>query len=166
MFNTLEGGDNQKMATLTRWDPFGEMQRLTDKMMHGWFGRGTLGDGGEFGFTPAVDIYEDDHNIYVNAELPGVKPDEVKISVENDVLTLSGQRKLEREDKREGYHRMECSYGSFTRSFALPEAADAENVDAELDSGVLKVKIAKRPEVAPKRIPVKAHAVEPTAKIK
>ena len=82
-------------------------------------------------------------------------PEDVTISVENNVLTLSGERKLEREDKREGYHRIESSYGTFTRSFVLPESADAEKVDANLSDGVLTVRIPKRPEAAPKRIEVK-----------
>lgn len=140
------------MATLSRWDPFNEMQRLTDQLFRGW-----TGAGGEMqNFAPAVDIYEDDGMITVQAQLPGVKAEDVHIDVENNVLTISGERKLEREDKREGYHRIESSYGSFTRSFVLPESADAEKVDASLSDGVLNVRIPKRPEAAPKRIEVKA----------
>lgn len=140
------------MAILSRWDPFNEMQRLTDQLFRGW-----TGSGGEMqNFAPAVDIYEDEGTITVQAQVPGVKAEDVHIDVENNVLTLSGERKLEREDKREGYHRIESSYGSFTRSFVLPEAADAEKVEAGLSDGVLTVRIAKRPESAPKRIEVKA----------
>lgn len=139
------------MATLSRWDPFNEMQRLTDQLFRGWTGMG-----GEMqNFAPAVDIYEDDGMITVQAQLPGVKAEDVHIDVENNVLTISGERKLEREDKREGYHRIESSYGSFTRSFVLPESADAEKVEAGLSDGVLTVRITKRPEAAPKRIEVK-----------
>jgi HSP20 family protein len=141
------------MATLSRWDPFNEMQRLTDQLFRGWTGAG----GGEMqSFAPAVDIYEDDGTITVQAQVPGVKAEDVHIDVENNVLTMSGERKLEREDKREGYHRIESSYGSFTRSFVLPESANAEKVEANLSDGVLTVRIGKRPEAAPKRIEVKA----------
>jgi HSP20 family protein len=146
------------MATLSRFDPFGEMQRLTDQMLRAW-GGGILGERGSF--APAVDIYETDDAIEVKAELPGVKPQDVHIEVENNVLTLSGDRKLEREDKREGYRRIESSYGSFSRSFALPESCDPDKVDAELDEGILRVRIAKKPEVTPKRIEVKSHQPEP-----
>ncbi len=144
------------MATLTRWDPFGEMQRLTDQMFRAWGG----GEGGSRTFAPAVDIYEDDDAIYVKAELPGVKPEDVHIDVENDVLTVRGERKLERDDKREGYHRIESSYGLFTRSFALPESVDTEHVEADMSEGVLEVKIPKKPEVAPRRIEVRSHGGE------
>jgi len=138
------------MATLSRWDPFNEMQRLTDQLFRGWTGKGEMET-----FAPAVDIYEDENMITVQAQVPGVKTEDVHIDIENNVLTLSGERKLEREDKREGYHRIESSYGSFTRSFVLPESADAEKVEASLSEGVLNVRIPKRPEAAPKRIEVK-----------
>jgi len=139
------------MATLSRWNPFNEIQRLRDELI-----RGFSGQIGEMeNFAPAVDIYEDDAMISVSAQLPGVKAEEVNIEVENGVLTISGERKLEREDKREGYHRIESSYGSFTRSFVLPESADAEKVEANLSEGVLTVRIPKRPEAAHKRIEVK-----------
>jgi HSP20 family protein len=139
------------MAILSRWNPFNEMQRLTDQLVRGW-----PGQGGEMqNFAPAVDIYEDDGMITVSAQLPGVKAEEVNIDVENNVLTISGERRLEREDKREGYHRIESSYGAFTRSFVLPESADSEKVEANLSEGVLTVRIPKRPEAAHKRIEVK-----------
>jgi HSP20 family protein len=147
------------MATLSRWDPFGEMQRLTDQMFRA-FG----GDVERRTFAPAVDIYEDDTSISLKAELPGVKPEDVNISVENNVLTMSGERKLERSEEREGYHRLERSYGSFTRSFALPESVNADDVEADLSDGVLTLRIPKRAQVAAKRIEVKSHA-EPAAKI-
>jgi HSP20 family protein len=145
------------MATMSRWDPFNEMQRLTDQVLRGWNGdrasRGT--------FAPAVDIYEDDQAIYLKAELPGVKPEDVDVRVENNVLTLSGERKLEREEDRDGYHRIESVYGVFTRSFVLPETAKADEVDAEMHDGVLTIRIAKKPEVQPKRVQVKSQGETP-----
>jgi HSP20 family protein len=104
---------------LGRWDPFSEMSRLQDEM----YGRGSSRTMG--GFTPAVDIYEEKDAIYLTAELPGVKPEDVHISVDKGVLTLRGERKMECEDKQEGYHRVERSYGSFTRSF-VPRRTEAE----------------------------------------
>jgi HSP20 family protein len=143
------------MGTLSRWDPFGEMQRLTDQMFRTWpFDERRT-------FAPAVDIYEDNEAITVRAELPGIKAQDVKISIENNVLTLSGERKLERSDEREGYHRIESSYGMFSRSFVLPESLKADEVEADMDEGVLTVRIPKKPEVAPKRIQVKAHGEGP-----
>jgi HSP20 family protein len=144
------------MGSLSRWDPFGEMQRITDQMFRPLFGgeeRRT--------FAPAVDIYEDADAITVKAEVPGIKPEDVNISVENNVLTLSGERKLERSEEREGYHRIESSYGSFTRSFVLPESCNADEVEADMTEGILTLRIPKKAEIAPKRIPVKAHAEAP-----
>ena len=140
------------MAILNRWDPFTEIARLQDEMSRHFLQteRRTAG------FIPPVDIYEDKDAVYLKAELPGVKPDEVKLAVENNVLTITGERKLEKEDKREGYHRVERSYGTFTRSFALPNGLAADQVAAELTDGVLNVKIPKKAEVQPKRIEVKA----------
>jgi HSP20 family molecular chaperone IbpA len=103
-------------SLIRRFDPFAEMSRLQDEM-GGLFG----GDSRRSGFTPLVDIYEDKEGFHVKAELPGVKPEEVHVNVENNMLTLRGERKLEKEDKREGYHRIERAYGSFP---ALSRAAE------------------------------------------
>jgi len=139
------------MATLSRWDPFGEMQRLTDQLFRGI---GTEERGRVF--SPPVDIFEDQDAIYVKAELPGVSPENVEVNVENDVLTIRGERKMEAEEHRGGYLRMESIHGTFTRSFALPESVDAEKVEADLSDGVLTVRIPRKPEVAPKRVEVRA----------
>jgi HSP20 family protein len=146
------------MAILSRWDPFNELQRLTDQIL-----RTGAPEGAARTFAPAVDIFEDENAVYVKAEVPGVSAKDVHIDVENNVLTIHGERKLEREDKREGYHRIETMYGTFTRSFSLPESADAEHVEADLNDGMLTVKIPKKPEVSPKRIEVKAKSPEKVA---
>jgi HSP20 family protein len=140
------------MAFLNRWDPFTEIARLQDEMSRQFLSseRRTAG------FIPPVDIYEEKDAIYVKAELPGVKPEEVHLNVENNILTLNGERKLQHEDKREGYHRVERTYGSFTRSFALPNNVAADQVEADISDGVLTVKIPKRAEAQPKRIAVKS----------
>jgi HSP20 family protein len=140
------------MAFLNRWDPFSEIARLQDEM-----GRQlATSERRTAGFIPPVDIYEEKDAIYVKTEIPGVKPDEVQLHVENDILTLTGERKLAHEDKREGYHRVERTYGTFTRSFALPKNVAGDQVEAELTDGVLTVKIPKKAETQPKRIAVKS----------
>jgi HSP20 family protein len=139
------------MAYLNRWDPFTEIARLQDEMsrhLHPTERRAS-------GFVPLVDIYEDKDAIFVKAELPGVKSEDVQLHVENNILTLSGERKLEKKEDREGYHRVERSYGTFTRSFALPNSVAADQVEAELTDGVLNVRIPKKATPQPKRITVK-----------
>jgi HSP20 family protein len=138
-------------SLIRRFDPFAEMSRLQDEMGN-LFG----GDARRAGFTPAVDIYEDKEGFHVKAELPGLKPEEVHVNVENNMLTLRGERKLEKEDKREGYHRIERAYGSFQRSFVLPNSADAEKVQAEMKDGVLAVLIPKKATAQARRVEVKS----------
>ena len=135
---------------LSRWDPLAEIGRLQDQFAR-WAGQeqGTT-------FTPPIDIFDDNDAIVVKAEVPGMKPDDVHISVENNVLTMRGERKLERADKREGYHRIERSYGSFVRSFSLPNGVDGEHVEAEMSDGLLTVRVPKKAAPEPKRIEVKA----------
>jgi HSP20 family protein len=101
-----------------------------------------------------VDIYEDENSIVLEADLPGVKPEDFKLSIENYKLSLSGERKFEREQKGENYHRVERSYGSFTRTFALPSTVNVDNVKAEFKDGVLRVTLAKREEVKARQIEV------------
>jgi HSP20 family protein len=140
------------MAYLNRWDPFSEIARLQDQMSRHFH----TGEARQPSFTPAVDIFEDKDAIYVKAELPGVKPDQVQLQVENDILTITGERKLEKAEDRDGYHRVERTYGSFTRSFALPKNVASDQVDAEMADGVLTVKVPKRPTPTAKRIEVKS----------
>ena len=107
-------------------------------------------------FVPAVDIYEDEHNIVLTAETPGVDEKDLDIRVENNVLTISGERKMENEEKQDNFHRIERSYGRFTRSFTLPPTVDADNVKAEFNNGVLKITLAKREEAKPKQIKIES----------
>lgn len=132
---------------LTRFDPFAELNRFQREMSRSFEPNGWM---------PAVDIFEDKESIQVRAEIPGVKNEDVKIDVENNILTLRGDRKLENEDKKDGYHRIERFYGSFTRQFMLPRTVDAEHIDAQLKDGVLTVRIPKKAEVKPRSIAVKS----------
>jgi HSP20 family protein len=143
------------MATLTRWDPFRELQKAQDEMARLFDNRLTARGGESVGWTPNVDIYEDGEGVSLRFDLAGVEPKDVDIRFENGLLTLKGERKLEREDKRDNYHRVELSYGTFTRSFSLPGSIDAEKIKAESKNGVLTVYLPKKPEAKPKAIQVK-----------
>ena len=139
---------------LTLWDPFAEMNRLHNSLFHRAWEEGLPE------FKPSVDIYEEEKAFLVKADLAGVKPEDIKIELDKNVLTVSGERKLEKKEEKEGkngYHRIERRYGSFTRSFTLPESAEAEGIDADYRDGVLTVTIPKRPESQPREIKVEAH---------
>ena len=142
------------MAILNHWDPFSEIARLQDQFARArdWAPEARRAPT----FAPAVDIFETKDAIVLKAELPGVKPEEVNVNVENNVLTVSGERKLEARDEREGYHRVERTYGTFTRSFAVPNNVAADAVEAELTEGVLTVRLPKKAEAQPKKVTVRA----------
>jgi len=106
-------------------------------------------------WTPLVDITEDDKEYLIKAELPEVKKEEVKVTVENGLLTISGERKIEKEEKGKRYHRVERAYGSFLRSFSLPDDADGTKVNADFKDGLLRVHLAKSENAKPKQIEVK-----------
>jgi HSP20 family protein len=106
-------------------------------------------------WMPLVDIAEDDKEYLITAELPEVKKDDVKVTLENGVLTITGERKFEKEEKNKKWHRVERAYGSFARTFALPEDGDAAKVNAEFKDGILKVRVAKSEAARPKQIEVK-----------
>lgn len=145
------------MTGLTRWDPFAEMAKLQDSW--NWlfdFGtRNGLRTAGNF--SPPVDIYEDAEGITLRAELPGVDPADVEVKIEDDTLTISGSRKLEKEDKRENYHRIERTFGSFMRSFSLPAYVDVDKVKATNRNGVLEIFLPRKPESKPRKIDVRVH---------
>lgn len=148
------------MTRKTVWDPLQEFSELQNRLTH-LFGRTALrpGNGEETlaiaDWAPAVDISEDNKEFLVKAELPGLKREEVKVTVEDGVLSITGERKVEKEEKNKKYHRIERSYGSFVRSFTLPEGADAAKVNAEFKDGVLNVHLAKSPSAQPKAIEIK-----------
>lgn len=117
-------------------------------------------------FTPAVDVVEREEAYLLVAEVPGVNPNEIELSVENDVLTLKGERKSENEEQRDGYRRVERRYGSFSRSFVLPQGTHLDNIEARVESGILTVTIPKVPTATPRKIEIKAGGfVDKTKKI-
>jgi len=142
------------MAFLTRYDPFRDLARLQEEMSR-LFDDRIVGPAESLGWTPACDIYEDGEEVVVRAALSGVDPKDVDIRFENGVLTLKGERKMEKEEKKENYHRVETSYGAFTRTFSLPATVDAEKIRAESKNGVLAIHLPKKPEAKPKAIQVK-----------
>ena len=144
------------MTVLTRWEPFREFATLQDRMNRLF--RDTYGSEEDSltttSFAPPVDVYEDEHNITLKVEVPGIDEKDIDVRLENNVLTVHGERKFEKEEKEENYRRVERRYGSFTRSFTLPTTVDAENVTANYDKGVLKIQLAKKSEAKPKQIKV------------
>ncbi len=149
------------MNALTTWDPFRELDELQNRLAT-IFGRAPVRKNGEKDeamkvaeWAPLVDITEDEKEYLIKAELPEVKKEEVKVSVQDGVLTISGERKYEKEEKGKKYHRVERAYGSFARSFALPDDADAEKVAGEFKDGILKVHVPKSEKAKPKKVEVK-----------
>jgi HSP20 family protein len=145
--------------TLTRWEPFQEMEEFENRLST-LFGRPRRrGNGREEitlpDWTPLADITEDEREYLIKAELPEMKKEDVKVTVENGVLTISGERKFETEEKKKKYHRVERGYGTFMRSFALPDDADFNRVNAQFKNGLLTVHVPKSERSKPKEIEVK-----------
>jgi HSP20 family protein len=109
-------------------------------------------------FSPAVDVYENSEKVVLKIDVPGVKEEDLDIRVENQTLTVRGERKFEKEEKEENFHRIERRYGSFFRAFTLPSTVDTEHVKADYHSGVLKLELTKKPEAQPKQIKVNVAA--------
>ncbi len=143
------------MAMLTKWDPWREMTRAQEEMGRLLEDRFRASE--SLGWTPATDIYEDEEGLTLKFDLAGVEPKDVDIRFENGVLTIKGDRKLEKDDKKENYHRVELSYGAFNRSFSLPPTVDADKIEAESKLGVLVVHLPKKAEAKPKSIQVKVN---------
>jgi HSP20 family protein len=143
---------------IVRFEPFRELVSLQDRLnrLFNESYRPQGEDDWALGGTwaPAVDIYEHENNIVIKAELPGVDPKDVDIRLDNNVLTVQGERKLDNEVKKENYHRVERSYGAFTRSFTLPTTVDPGGIKAEYKDGVLRVTLPKREEAKPKQIQI------------
>jgi HSP20 family protein len=143
---------------LVRWEPARELTSLqTDmnRLFNSFFDTTTAGNGDTARrWIPAMDVVETDEHFVLKADLPGLAEDDVHVEVEDNVLTVSGERKAEHEDKRDGYVRVERSYGSFRRSLSLPEGVDPEAVSATFDKGVLEVRIPKPEQRKPRRVAI------------
>ena len=146
---------------ITRWDPFRELSSLQNRVnsLFQDYGRSSQDElSTTANFVPAVDVYEDEHKVTLKLEIPGVNQDDLDIRVENQTLTIRGERKFEKEEKEENFHRIERRYGSFARSFTLPTTIDTESVNANYENGVLKIELSKRAEAKPKQIKVNVNA--------
>lgn len=147
------------MRTITRWEPFRGVSTLQDQINRLF--TGTLERAGEesslTAWAPAVDIYETEHELVVKADLPDVDPQDLDIRVENNVLTIRGERKFEKEVNEENYLRVERAYGAFARSFTLANTVNSEAIKADYQNGVLTLSIPKREEAKPKQIKVNVN---------
>jgi HSP20 family protein len=146
--------------TLVRWDPFvRDFQSRLSRLLDQPYGPVQASEETALAvWAPAVDIYEQDGQIVVNAELPGIDPKDVSLTVEQNVLTLRGERRSQKDVKDESYHRKESLYGSFSRSFTLPREVDRDKIKATYKDGVLKVVVPQKPEAQPKQITVESAA--------
>lgn len=145
--------------SIIRWEPFRDLVSTQDRfnqLFNDTFAR-AFGDQHEVppgAWVPAVDIYETDDSVVLKAELPGINPDDVEIRVEDSTLYLKGERKFEKEVKEENLHRVERSYGTFARTFALPNTIDADKVKAEYQNGILTLTMPKHEEAKPRTIKI------------
>jgi HSP20 family protein len=146
------------MTLLTRWDPVRDLATMQNRINR--FVRESYSPEGPeealttTSFAPPVDIYEDEHTITVKMEVPGIDEKDIDVRIDNNTLTVHGERKMEKEEKEENFRRVERQYGSFTRSFTLPSSVDSGQVSAHYDKGVLKINLAKKAEAKPKQIKV------------
>jgi HSP20 family protein len=158
------------MTVLARWDPIRATASLQDRINR-LLRESLNAEGPEetlttTGFAPPVDIYEDEHNFTLKIEVPGVEEKDIDVRIENNTLIVHGERKFEKEEKEENYLRVERQYGSFTRSFMLPNSVDPGQVSAHYGKGVLKINLAKKAEAKPKQIKVTVSGDKnPEAKI-
>ena len=156
------------MTVLTRFEPFREFATLQNRINRVFRDSYTGGDRDESlttsSFAPAVDVYEDEHKVTLKIEVPGIEEKDIDVRVENNTLTVHGERKIEKEEKEENYRRVERQYGSFTRTFTLPQTVDTENVSANYDKGVLKISLPKKAEAKPKQIKVQVGSSASTEK--
>jgi len=149
------------MTLLSRWEPFREFSIMQDRVNRiNRLSREAYGPEvpeealTTTSFAPAVDTYEDEHNVVLKLEVPGIDEKDIDVRIDNHTLTVHGERKIEEEEKEENFRRVERKYGSFTRSFTLPSSVDPGQVSADYNKGVLKITLAKKAEARPKQIKV------------
>src|SRR3954451_9531948 len=149
---------------IVRYDPFRDLRTLQEEVNRLFstnLTRSFDDEGiGRGAWAPSVDIYENKDQIVLEAELPGMKQEDFDLSIENNIITLRGERKFEKTDETDNYHRVERSYGAFTRSFTLPQSVSPETASAEYKNGVLRVVLHKREEVKARRIEIAGEAAD------
>jgi HSP20 family protein len=143
---------------IIRWDPFRDLVTLREKMNRlfeeAYSARGEERDLVSSSWSPSVDIYETEQALVLTAEVPGIEDKNIEIKLEDNTLTLKGDRKFEKETEEENYHRIERAYGSFYRSFSLPPHIDQDKIEAEHENGVLKITMPKKHEAKPRTVKV------------
>jgi HSP20 family protein len=153
---------------IIRWDPFREMVTIRDKINRlfedVFTGRGEEKEMVASSWAPSVDIYETENELILSAEVPGIEEKDIEIKVEDSTLTIRGERKFEKETKEENYHRIERSYGSFSRSFTLPNYVDQDKIQAEHENGVLKITMPKKMELKPRTVKILNPSAEKAKK--
>jgi HSP20 family protein len=160
----LKGNQEVCIMSIVRYDPFRDLRTLQEEVNRLFTGNlpRTFDDEGiaRGSWSPSVDIYENKDQIVLEAELPGMKREDFDLSVENNVITLRGERQFEKKDDSDNYHRVERAYGSFTRSFTLPNTVSTEGATADYRNGVLRVTLPKRAETKARRIEIKGESGE------
>lgn len=143
---------------IIRWDPFRDLITLREKMNRlfedTFAARGEEKDLMASTWTPSVDIYETENDVVLTAEIPGIEDKDIEIKIEDSTLSIKGERKLEKETKEENYHRIERAYGIFYRSFTIPHNVDQDKIQAEHESGVLKITMPRKPELKPQKVKI------------
>jgi HSP20 family protein len=147
------GKEKMRLVPYVRRSEVPTVSRLFEDFFNDFPFSSSFSENGE-NWRPSVDILEKDGNLVLRAELPGMSEKQIELKLEGNTLTLKGERKMEKEDDKANYHRVESFYGSFTRSFRLPDTVDAEKISADYKNGVLTITIPQRPEVRPREIPV------------
>ncbi len=154
---------------ITRFDPFRDVIALQNRL-NSIFQDYNRGDEANqvsaSAFVPPVDVYEDEHKVVLKLEVPGLKQEDLDIQIEKNTLTVRGERKFEKEEKEENFHRIERRYGSFFRSFSLPTTVNVEDVKASYDAGVLRIELEKKAEAKPKQIKVQVGSAKPAESVK
>ena len=150
---------------IIRWDPVRDMVTLREKMNRmfedAFTGKGEDKELAPSSWAPAVDIYETENEIVLTAEVPGIDENDIEIKIEDNTLTLRGERKFTKETKEENYHRLERSYGAFYRAFTLPNSVDADSIKAENENGILRVTMPKKQELKPRTVKILKPAEKP-----
>ncbi len=145
------------MAELIPWRPLRDLKREMDRLWNEFFGRETLPEVFETEWVPALDISETKDAVVVRADVPGIDPEDLEITLSGNLLTIRGEKKQEKEEKGESFYRVERSYGSFVRSVQIPTEIDPDKIEATYKNGVLKITLPKKAEAKGKQIPVKVE---------
>jgi HSP20 family protein len=151
--------------TITRWETYRDVVALQNRMnsLFQDFSRNNSGENElvtAAGFVPPVDIYEDEHKLVLKLEIPGIRQEDLDVRMENNTLSVKGERSFESEGKEENFHRVERRYGSFYRAFTVPNTIDPESIKAEYDAGVLRLELQKKAESKPKQIKVQVGSAK------